>query len=335
MTAVQAVAALVFIGIMAYGLFGGADFGSGLWDLSAGGAKRGGPLRSLIDHSIGPVWEANHVWLIFVLVFLWTGFPRAFGAIVTTLSIPLAAAAVGITLRGSSFAFRKVTDSLAEARIFGAVFALSSVITPFFLGTVAGAVASGRVPAAGQGDVWRSWTGPSSLLGGILAVGTCAYLAGVFLVSDAHRGGQVELVELLRRRVMRVGVLTGVMAFGGLFVLRHDAPTLFHGLVGRGLVFIVASAVGGVLSLYALWTRRFPWARLAAAAAVASVLAGWGAAQYPWILVDELSLTTGAGNNATVRALLGVGIVAIIIVVPSLVWLYRLVDSPSSTAHHA
>ncbi len=335
MTAVQAVAALVFIGIMAYGLFGGADFGSGLWDLTAGDARRGGPMRSLIDHSIGPVWEANHVWLIFVLVFLWTGFPRAFGAIVTTLTVPLAAAAVGITLRGSSFAFRKVTGTLAEARIFGAVFALSSVITPFFLGTVAGAVASGRVPAAGQGDVWRSWTGPSSFLGGILAVGTCAYLAGVFLVSDAHRTAEVELVELLRRRVMRVGALTGIMAFGGIFVLRHDAPTLFDGLVGRGLVFIVASALGGVVSLYALWTRRFPWARLAAAAAVASVLAGWGAAQYPWILVDELSLTAGAGADATIRALLGVGIAAIIIVVPSLVWLYHLVDSPPSTAHHA
>ncbi len=334
MTAVQAVAALLFIGIMAYGLFGGADFGSGLWDLTAGNAKQGGPLRSLIDHSIGPVWEANHVWLIFVLVFLWTGFPRAFGAIVTTLTVPLAVAAVGITLRGSSFAFRKVTGSLAEARFFGAVFALSSVITPFFLGTVAGAVGSGRVPAAGQGDVWRSWTGPSSLLGGVLAVATCAYLAGVFLVSDAQRMAQPELVELLRHRVMQVGASTGLLAFGGIFVLRHDAPTLFHGLVGRGLVFIVASAVGGVVSLYALWARHFPWARLAAAAAVASVLAGWGAAQYPWVLVDELTLTTGAGANATIRALFGVGMAAIVIVVPSLVWLYRLVDSPPNTPHH-
>ena len=179
------------------------------------------------------------------------------------------------------------------------------------------------------------WRRPASKwLSGVLAVGTCAYLAGVFLVSDAQRTAQPDLVELLRHRVMQVGAFTSLLSFGGIFVLHHDAPTLFHGLVGRGLVFIVASAVGGVVSLYALWARHFPSARLAAAAAVASVLAGWGAAQYPWVLVDELTLTTGAGANATIRALFGVGMAAIVIVVPSLVWLYRLVDSPPDNPHH-
>jgi cytochrome bd ubiquinol oxidase subunit II len=330
-TAIDAVAAVLFAGLVAYGVFGGADFGAGLWDLTAGDTRKGGPLRSLIDHSIGPVWEANHVWLIFVLVFLWTGFPRGFGAIVTTLAVPLAAAALGITLRGASFAFRKSTGSLAAARVFGSVFALSSVVTPFFLGTIAGAVASGRVPAVGNGDAWSSWTGPASMLGGVLAVGTCAFLAGVFLVADAERNHHRALAETLRRRALGLGVVVGIIAMVGIAVLAADAPTLTKGLLGRGAPLVVLSAVGGVASLRGLWVRQYRVARIAAVVAVASVLVGWGTAQYPWLLVDQMGLAAGAGAPTTMRALLGVGIAAVAIVVPSLAWLFRLVNVPEGS----
>ncbi len=203
------VAIAMFAGIVLYALFGGADFGSGFFDLTAGGSERGGELRVLIDHSIGPVWEANHVWLIYILVIWWTGFPETFAAATTTLTLPLALALVGIVLRGASFAFRKYSATLAQARLFGAVFAGSSLITPFFLGAAAGAVASGRVPAEGNGDQLSSWLHPTSLFGGLIAVGTCAFLAGVFLTADAARSGHGSLSETLRIRTIGVGVVTG------------------------------------------------------------------------------------------------------------------------------
>src|ERR671939_480002 len=146
MNLAEVVLGVAFLAIIAYALFGGADFGAGIWDLLAGGAVTGRPRRTLIEHSIGPVWEANHVWLIFVLVVLWTGFPPAFAAVASTLYLPLTAAALGMIARGSAFAFRKTVTRLGLQRLFGAAFAFSSVVTPFFLGTVAGAVASGRVP---------------------------------------------------------------------------------------------------------------------------------------------------------------------------------------------
>ena len=135
-----AVAAALFAGVVIYAIFGGADFGSGFFDAAAGGAARGASTRTLIDHSIGPVWEANHVWLIYVLVTWWTAFPMTFAATMSTLAVPLLLALLGIVLRGASFAFRKYAATLAQARFFGVVFAASSVITPFFLGAAAGAI---------------------------------------------------------------------------------------------------------------------------------------------------------------------------------------------------
>ena len=193
------VAAALFVGVLAYALFGGADFGSGFYDLTAGGTARGAELRTLVDHSIGPVWEANHVWLIYVLVTWWTAFPETFAAAMSTLILPMLLALLGIVLRGASFAFRKYAATLGQARPFGAIFAVSSVLTPFFLGAVAGGIASGRVPATGCGDLWTSWLNPTSVFGGIIAVGTCAFLAGTFLCADARRSGQENPGRQLRR----------------------------------------------------------------------------------------------------------------------------------------
>src|SRR3954469_17728517 len=217
------IAVVLLIAIVCYGVLGGADFGCGLWDLTAGGAERGARPRRLIDHAIGPVWEANHTWLIFCLVLLWTAFPAAFSAIMTTLYIPLGIAAFGIVLRGCGFAFRKVSMRTSEQRLNGIAFASSSVITPSCFGAVAGGIASGRVPTAGHGDPITSWLNPTSVLGGLLAVLTCGYLAAVFLTAEAHRDGQEDLEQWSRRRAVAAAVAAGAVATAGLFVLHHDA----------------------------------------------------------------------------------------------------------------
>ncbi|HZX55605.1 MAG TPA: cytochrome d ubiquinol oxidase subunit II [Ilumatobacteraceae bacterium] len=320
------VALIMFVGVIAYAVFGGADFGSGVWDLTAGDARRGGPMRSLIDDSIGPVWEANHTWLIFVLVYLWTGFPQAFAAICETLFIPLTLAGFGIVLRGSAFAFRKVAPTVAKARLFGAFFATGSVLTPFFFGAVAGAVASGRVPLDGSGDRWQSWTTEASLVGGVLAVLTSAYLAAVFLTAEATSQGNAQLAAGCRRRALGAGVLTGFAAVVGIVPLHDDAPLLFDRLTGPALPVVLLSAVGGAVSLLLLWRRRARTARIAAVVAVASVVAGWGFAQYPWVLVDAGKIDEIAAADATLWSLVVVfGLVAVT-VVPALLYLYWLTD---------
>jgi cytochrome bd ubiquinol oxidase subunit II len=330
-TLATAVAAALFLGILAYGIFGGADFGSGVFDLTAGGSAAGADLRTLIDHSIGPVWEANHVWLIYVLVMWWTGFPEAFVAAMTTLTLPMLFALLGIVLRGASFAFRKFAATLGQARLFGAVFASSSLITPFFLGTIAGAIASGRVPATGRGDLWSSWLNPTSVFGGVIAVGTCAFLAGTFLTADATRAQAPRLAEQLRRRALIAGVATGAIVFAALLPLRSDAPTLSAGLLGRASPLIAMSALAGICTLVLLYRRRAGVARITAVIAVASVLLGWGVAQYPWMLVDELTITEAAGAPATLAALLITAALAAALVVPALTYLFRLTQSQSWT----
>jgi cytochrome d ubiquinol oxidase subunit II len=329
------VAAALFAGVVAYGLFGGADFGSGFFDLTAGGSARGSELRTLIDHSIGPVWEANHVWLIYVLVMWWTAFPTTFASAMTTLFIPFILALLGIVLRGATFAFRKYAGTLNQARLFGAVFAGSSLITPFFLGAVAGAIASGRVPAEGTGDLWTSWTGPTSVFGGLIAVGTCSFLGGVFLTADAARAGHDALAATLRRRTLAVGLVTGAVVFVALVPIRHDAPTLSAGLTGRAAPLIVVSALAGVATLLLLHQHRPAVARVPALVAVATVLLGWGVGQYPWLLVDQVTITEAAGADTTLAALLVVVALAVVIVVPALAYLYWLTQSERWTREPA
>ena len=321
------VAAALFTGVLAYALFGGADFGAGFYDLTAGGAARGAELRTRVDRSIGPVWEANHVWLIYVLVTWWTAFPEAFAAAMSTLILPLLLALFGIVLRGAGFAFRKYAATLAQARLFGAVFAGSSVITPFFLGAVAGGIASGRVPATGRGDLWTSWLNPTSVFCGVIAVGASAFLAGTFLCADASRAGEGRLAGQLRRRTLAVGVVTGAVVIAALVPLRQDAPTLAEGLATRAAPLIAVSALAGVTTLALLYARRYAWARVTALGAVAAVVSGWGLGQYPWLLVDQVTLANAAGAPATLQALLVAVGLAAVLVLPALAYLYRLTQS--------
>jgi cytochrome bd ubiquinol oxidase subunit II len=325
MTLAQALLALTWVGVTAYALLGGADFGGGFWDLVAGRARRGARQRALIERSIGPVWEANHVWLIFAIVVLWTAFPQAFASIASTLYVPLTAAALGIIMRGAGFAFRTTVGEVPLKRLFGGAFALSSVITPFFFGTVAGAIASGRVPPGNaRGEVFGSWITPTSALGGVLAVGVCAYLAAVYLTADAVRAEARDLAEGFRRRSLWTGVVVGAIALAGIAVLKADAPSLFDGLTGRALPLVIASAVFGAGSLALLWQRRYVLVRVTAALAVVSVIWGWGVGQYPYVLEPSLTIQQAAASRATLQALLISLSVGALFLVPSLVWLFVL-----------
>jgi cytochrome d ubiquinol oxidase subunit II len=321
----DAVAVVLFFGVVAYAVFGGADFGAGFWDLVAGGPRRGARPRAVIAHSIGPVWEANHVWLIFALVVLWTGFPEAFASITLTLFVPLSIAALGIVFRGASFAFRKEVSRTSSQRNFGAAFAASSVLVPFCMGAVAGAVASGRVPAGGKaGDPWSSWLNETSILGGVLAVTVCAYLASVYLFHDARRAADPLMVEYFRRRAVVAAIVAGVVALIGVFLLHDDAPYLYDGLTSRALPLVIISALCGVGSLLLLLRGLAQGARIAAASAVAAVVLGWGVAQWDYILPETLTVSQAAAPDGTLTTILVVFVVAAIVILPSLGLLYVL-----------
>jgi cytochrome bd ubiquinol oxidase subunit II len=321
----DAVAAMLWTGVTAYAVFGGADFGAGFWSLVAGEGERGRRARDLIDWAIGPVWEANHVWLIFVLVVLWTGFSTAFGSIFSTLFIPLSLAALGIVLRGSGFAFHKTARRVQGRDLSERLFGLSSLLTPFFLGTVVGAVASGRVPVGNAaGDPVTSWLNPLSLVIGALFVATSAYLAAVFLISDAHRAGTPDLERYFTTRALATAVVAGALAVGGIVALRADARYVYDGLTGDGLPLVIVSGLcgAGVLVLLVRGTRR--GTRVLAAGAVVAVVWGWAIAQHPYLLPQVLTIDQAAAPSDALTALLVVFGVAVLVVVPSLGLLYTL-----------
>jgi cytochrome bd ubiquinol oxidase subunit II len=325
LSSADAAAGVLWVGVTLYAVFGGADFGSGFWALVAGGGERGKQARALIDWAIGPVWEANHVWLVFVLVMLWTAFSEAFASIMSTLFIPLSLAALGIVLRGAGFAFHRVAGRASGRRLAEGAFALSSVITPFFMGTVAGAIASGRVPIGNaKGDPVTSWLNPVSLLIGVLFVVTGAYLAAVFLVSDARRFGDPGLERYFATRALGAAAVAGVIAVAGLFVLHSDARYLYDGLTSEGLPFVLVSAACGAGALVLLLRRARRGVRPLALGAAVAVIWGWGAAQYPYLLPETLTIEAGAGASATLTAVLVVFGVAVVIVVPALALLYTL-----------
>lgn len=287
-------AALLWALVTLYALTGGADFGGGIWDLAAGRTGRGGPARAFIDRSIGPVWEANHVWLVIDLVVLWTAFPAAFGAIMSTLFIPLSLAAFGIILRGAGFSMRQAARTLRYQRLTGAMFASSSLITPFFMAASMGAIVTGRIPAAGAGNRVSSWTTPTAVSLGVLSVAAFAYLAAVYLTRDARRHSP-DLVGYFSRRALASGVAVGALAGWNLYLIHGSAPRTFHRLTtGAGLPFVVVSFVLGVAVLACLVSGRTRPMRMLAAGAFAAIIWGWGVAQYPLMLPPRLSISAAA-----------------------------------------
>ncbi|HEV7562110.1 MAG TPA: cytochrome d ubiquinol oxidase subunit II [Solirubrobacterales bacterium] len=324
MSKADAAAAILWVGVTFYALFGGADFGGGFWDLVAGDAEKGERPRALIERSLTPVWEANHVWLIFVLVILWTAFPSAFSAIFTTLYVPIALAALGIVLRGAGFAFRKPLEGLAARRAAGATFALSSVLTPFFMGTVVGAIASGNVPAEGNGDAFSSWLQPLPLLTGAMFVATGAYLAAVFLVGDARRAGEADMERYFVRRALAAGAVAGVAAAAGLIELHAEARYVFDRLVDQGLPLVIFSVLCGVGLLVALLRGGGLLLRPLAAGAVVTVIWGWAVAQFPYLLPTSLKIGEAAAPDSTLNVVFIVFAAAAVLVLPSLGLLYAL-----------
>jgi cytochrome d ubiquinol oxidase subunit II len=317
---------LALIGLAFYTVLAGADFGAGWWQLTAGMGPDADSIRDHAHQAMGPVWEANHVWLIFVLTVVWTAYPSAFGSIASTLSIPLFIAAVGIILRGTAYALRAGATTARELRAIDTVFALSSILTPFALGAAVGGIASLRVPVGNAaGDPFSSWLNPTSLLIGVLAVATAAYLAAVFLCADAARLGETTLEHEFRMRALAAGLVSGAIALGGLAVLRSDTPLLYHRLVeGRGQIGLLASIAAGVATLALVWWKRYEASRYTAALAVAAIIAGWALAQSPVLLKGLTVREAAAGRNTLVAVVVAV-LAGGAILFPSLLLLFRLV----------
>ena len=313
------------VGLAFYTVLGGADFGAGFWQLTAGRGRQADAVREHAHSAMAPVWEANHVWLIFVLTVVWTAYPTAFGSIASTLSIPLFIAALGIIFRGVTYALRAGAAGPRELGAIDTVFSISSVLTPFALGAAVGGIASGRVPVGNAaGSQFSSWLNPTSILIGVLAVASAAYLAAVFLCADASKLDDRVLEEQFRRRALGAGVVAGAIAFAGLGVIAHDAERIFHGLTsGLGLVALVVSLITGVATLALVWRRQYEPARYSAAVAVAAIIAGWAVAQSP-IFLPGLTIEAAAAPRATLIAVIVAVLGGAVILFPSLALLFRL-----------
>jgi cytochrome d ubiquinol oxidase subunit II len=316
---------LILAGLAAYAVLAGADFGAGFWMLPGGALTQ--QVRNHAHRAMAPVWEANHVWLIFVLVVCWTGYPTAFASIASTLAVPLFLAAVGIILRGATYVLRSAAGTSRMGTVAEVVFAVSSVLTPFALGAVIGGIASGRVPVGNAaGDLVTSWLNPTSAMIGAIAVSSGAYVAAVYLAGDARRVGDRELERAFQRRALAAAVVTGALAVGSLAVVRDDARPLFDGLVhGAGLACVILSAVAGLLTIALVSASSFEPARVTAAAAVTCIVAGWALAQRPYLLPPHLTVAEAAAGHGTLIALVVAAAIAAVLLLPSLGLLYALV----------
>jgi cytochrome d ubiquinol oxidase subunit II len=323
--AAAAVGGILLASVSLYAVLGGADFGGGLWDLLAGGDRRGHLPRRLIDESITPVWEANHVWLVFDLVIFWTAFPDAFAAVMTVLALPLWLAVAGIVLRGAGFAFRKEVRGLGLQRVLGAVFAFSSLLTPFFMGTVIGAIATGQVPAHASHASLAAWTGVMPLLTGFLFTGACGYLAAVYLRWEADRRGERSLVAYFTRRAQAAAIVTGALSLAAVAELHASDPVLFSRLTGRALPLVIVAAASGLAVLVLLTAGRRAGVRVIAALGVAAVIWGWGVAQYPLLLPGTgMTLSNAGAPHSTLVAIVVLAAVAAVTVGPSFALLFSL-----------
>lgn len=314
-------------GLTLYVLLGGADFGGGVWDLLARGPSRERE-RALVAAAIGPVWEANHVWLIFVVTALFAAFPAAFAALGIALYVPFGIAIAGIVLRGAAFAFRAHGDAGSNwQRGWTRVFGIASLVTPMVLGMSAGAIAAGGVRIEGTAvtaGLIGAWTRPLSWVAGLLALAMCAYLAATYLTVEALQRGDAELGRRFRRRAIASGIVAGALAGAGLLAIRADAPVLWDGMTKRGWPFVALSALGGVIAMGATFRGRDRLARLGAVLAVASVVGGWGVAQWPYLIVPDLTASEAAAPASSLRPIAIGYAVGTALVLPSLILLFRV-----------
>jgi cytochrome d ubiquinol oxidase subunit II len=318
---------MLALSLNAYVLFGGADFGGGVWDLLASGPRREHQ-RDVISHAIGPIWEANHVWLILAIVLTFTCFAPVYARLGTVLHIPLTLMLIGIVLRGSAFTFRSY-DSQKDAtqRRWGRIFASASVITPILLGITIGAVASGRVGRdMGTGFVDRfvaPWLTPFALSVGLLALALFAFLAAVFLTLETQ---DPELVDDFRRRALAAGVAV-FFASALVLLLSHDAaPLVRTGLMASpwALPLHLATGVTAITVLAALWFRRFRVARFGVALQVSLIFWGWALAQHPFLIPPTLTISNSAAPEATLRLVLIGLVIGGAVLLPSLWYLFQI-----------
>lgn len=315
-------------GLTLYAVLAGADFGGGVWEFNL--VMRAPEAdRSLIYRAIGPVWEANHVWLIFILVGLWSAFPPAFAGVTQALWVPLSLALLGIVFRGVGFVFRShVSGHVRQERAWGVLFALASTAAPFFLGAAAGALASGRAAVLADGtptgDVVFGWIGLTPLFGAFFTVGACAFLAATFLTREAAVEGDETARERWRKRALATGAAVGVMAVAGVGILRIDDPEIWDGFTARAWPLVLLSAAAGGAALWALWSRHHLMAAIAAGGAVGSVVWGWAAAQYPYLIPPDLEIASAKGPDTVLWAMVWAVGFGSLILVPSLVLLFKM-----------
>jgi cytochrome d ubiquinol oxidase subunit II len=323
----EILAAVLALSLNAYVLFGGADFGGGVWDLLASGPRRERQ-REVIAHAIGPIWEANHVWLILAIVLTFTCFAPVYARLGTILHIPLTLMLVGIVLRGSAFTFRTYdTRGDAAQRRWGRTFASASVITPVLLGVSIGAVASGRVrPVIPRGFVSQfvqPWLTPFALSVGLLALTLFAFLAAVFLTMETH---DPELCEDFRRRALGAGVAVFFASALVLLLSHNAAPLVRTGLMASSwaLPLHLATGMSAVVVLAALWFRRFRLARVAAGLQVSLIFWGWALAQYPLLVPPDLTIANSAAPESTLRLVLVALAIGGAVLLPSLWYLFQV-----------
>jgi cytochrome bd ubiquinol oxidase subunit II len=318
------IAAALLVSLTAYALTGGADYGGGVWDLLASG-PRAARQQELIAHAIGPIWEADHVWLILAIVLMFTAFPSAFAAITTALNIPLSVMLVGIVLRGSAFSFRTYGQAGEFGqRHWGRVFAIASLVTPMLLGVSIGAIASGRLPAHPRelGDFIFPWLRPFPLAVGVFAIVLFAYLAAVYLTVEA---GEDALREDFRKRALVAAVAVGIAAGAVLFLAANHAPIIWRGLTRRVWTWPLFWTAGvlAIGALLALWTRHYRIASLCAAWQVTLILWGWAFAQFPYLVVPSITIYGAAGPRETLGLLTGALVAGSAVLFPSLWYLLR------------
>ena len=310
-------------GLSMYAVFAGADFGGGVWDLLAFGERKA-EQRSAISRAMGPVWEANHVWAIFVIVVLFTAFPKGMTGIWVGLFAPMSLVLLGVILRGAGFAFRAHDEGAPrEQRFFGIVFSVSSLVTPFALGAAAGVVAAGDLKPAG--DTWQMvpWDvvlKPFPIATGLLAVCICAYTAATFLTAQTEGALQADF----RRRALVAGAGFTLCSVLGLVLAQDEAPELAHELLhGRALPLVVVAGVLAILGFVVAWTGAARLARYVAVAFVLAVLWGWALAQWPYLITPYLTFQDAASSDAMLEVYLVCLAVGAAFLVPSLIYLWR------------
>ncbi len=320
-------AALVGLGVVAYAIFGGADYGGGVWDLLAHG-RASEHERDTISHAIGPVWEANNVWLIYVIVATWTCFPIVYASVSTALFIPIVLALVGIVLRGAGFGLRSQYARRAGiATAWGYTFNGASVIAPFMLGALAGGIAGGDIRVRGgvvQANLWTTWTTPFALACGAFAVGICATLAATYLAVEAEAANDGELVEDFRYRAVIAGAVTAALGALAAVLSAFESPQLWSGLIGKALPLSLGAVLIGLVTAVALLWGRFVWARYLVAGEMTCILAAWAVAQYPYLIIPDVTIANAAAPDSVLLATIIATAAGMVILLPSLWYLFSI-----------